>query len=446
VKSPNPFSDDQVGRDKKTKTKIKMNKKTFHILEIGAGIIVGSLISVILFALLPADMKAALPIFHRAPSVADIEIKAVSLEKVEGATHPYYSRYRADVVIKNNGKSLKNVPLVLSSGGKRLDAEISPETHEFSLGYNDEVVIKDYNVFVDKNLNGEIVDFEVSVEGIVEENLENNVYKKGVVDFENEGLGDLEITNIDGGEVTLDPPMNLGEEFDYYLLHSYRVDSFPDKVFGYKEFLSDGKVFSYYSAPAEMGDLAVLKGFNELEADPLSPVVSFSTNVYEDMSPHVFVLKAVNKDKSVYSYSNLIVLPVQTLMNRAEFAKILVEEAGIELIDDGSDYFKDIEGDEWFSPYVKTLLNKGFLKTSVNLNPAEPISRGEVASVLVEAFDLPFKVKDGASHFADVAKEHPAYYAVEALYNSGFTGSIVDKFLPESQASRAFLLYFIKQK
>jgi len=350
------------------------------------------------------------------------------------------------VVIKNNGKSLKNVPLLLSSGGKRLDAEISPEKHEFSLGYNDEVVIKDYNVFVDKNLNGEVIDFEVKVEGVEEENLENNVYQKGVVDFENEGLGELGIVKIDGGQITLDPPVNLGAEFDYYLLHSYRVDSFPEKLFGYKEFVPDGKVYSYYSASAEMSDLAVLKGFNELEVDPLSPTVSFSTNVYNDMSPHVFVLKAVKKDKTVYSYSNLIVLPVQTLMNRAEFAKILVEEAGIEVVDEGTDYFKDVEGNEWFSPYVKTLLNKGFLKTSVNLNPAEPISRGEVASVLTEVYDLPFKIKDGVSHFADVAKEHPAYYAVEALYNASLTGSIVDKFLPESQASRAFLLYFIKQK
>lgn len=436
-----PSSQNKPGGNKN-----KMDKKTFHILEVLGGVVFGALIVISIYTFLPENLKAALPVLHRAPEEADIAVIDVNLRKVEGVSHPSYSRYTADVTVKNLGRFLSDASLTLSSGGGRKDVSVSTQKQNFTLGYNDEVVLKDYSVFIDKNYNGEMITFQVALDSYEDANLENNVFQKGIVDFENDGLGDVFITGVAGSRIGLTLPVNLGEDFNYYLLHSFRIDSFPGKEFMYREFAFDGNVLSYYTGLSEMGDLEVLRTFDEIAIDPLNPAVSFSSDVYKDMSSHIFVLKAVKKDRTVYSFSNFVVLPAQNFMNKAEFAKILVEELGIQPYTDGNPYFVDLEEDVWFSPYVKTLLNRGIIKPEKTYNPADFVTRAYAAEALVEAFGLKFKLAGGAPHFADIPRENPSFYAVETLYSSGRLSNFGPAFMPNNPASRSFLQFFLKQK
>ncbi|MBU1992976.1 MAG: S-layer homology domain-containing protein [Patescibacteria group bacterium] len=420
-----------------------MNRKVFHFLEILGGIIIGASIMVAVYIMLPDHLKAEIPVFHSGPLEADITIQSVKLTKVaDSDRYKDYSHYVADVTVKNLGRPMKEASMTLSSGEQRYAVKVSPEQHQFTLGYDDEVVLRGYNVYVDKKHNGEMITFRVDLDNEEDANPENNDFTKGVVDFENEGLKDLYITQVDGGRISLTLPVNLGEDFDYYLLHSRNASAFPDKVYDYREYVLEDDVLSYYTGSFKMSDLEILKRFDTAGIDPLNPSVSFSPDALKDPFSHVFALKAVKKDKTIYAFSNVLVLPVQSKLNRAEFAKLIVEWLGLEVEKGGNSYYTDIDKDEWYADYLQTLLNNGYITLSKNYRPADQITRGEVAQVLVEALDLPFEKEGEGVHFADVPRTHSAYYAVEALYAHGYLKNFGPSFKPNTPATRAFLKFF----
>lgn len=406
----------------------------------------GALVAAFIYVILPENLKAEIPVFHRAPELIDVEIVNVDLQKIAMASQgKNYSQYVANVAVRNNGQSLSDASLTLSSGGNRADANVQEQKQQFYFGYNDTVILQGYNVLVDSKYNGELITFSVSLDNYEDAKKDNNVFTQGVVDFENTGLADVSPTGVNGGRISLNLPVNLGEDFDYYLLHSNMVDAFPNKTFSYHELVSGENVLSYFVGRSEISDMEIVKTFDEIGIDVLNPVVSFSSDVYRDMSPHIFAIKAVKKDKTVYSFSNFVVLPIQSFVNKAEFAKLVTENLQIPLDDSGNAYFVDLKEETWFLPYVKTLLNKGFIKLDKNFGPAEPISRGEVCRVITEALDLPFKVSLGAPHFQDVQKDSPYYYTAETLFSHGYLDGF-SLLMPNAPANRAFLQSLLKQK
>lgn len=87
----------------------------------------------------------------------------------------------------------------------------------------------------------------------------------------------------------------------------------------------------------------------------------------------------------VDGYSDGTFRPGNTI-NRAEAMKILLAAAGIEPSETSSIEFPDVAMDAWFTPYVLKAREMGIVSgyADGNFGPGDPMTRGQVAKVIVE--------------------------------------------------------------
>jgi hypothetical protein len=94
-------------------------------------------------------------------------------------------------------------------------------------------------------------------------------------------------------------------------------------------------------------------------------------------------------------------------------------------------FYKDIPPDHAAFEAIQRLSLRGAFRgdQQYHFKPDEPVTRGEAASALVAALELPWSI--GASHFRDCAPAHPAFKAVETLYDHGSMAG-ADAFMPDA--------------
>ena len=108
--------------------------------------------------------------------------------------------------------------------------------------------------------------------------------------------------------------------------------------------------------------------------------------------------------------------------------------------------FTDVEADQWWMPYVERLANLGITKgcatEPARYCPTEPVTRAQMASFLVRAFQLPtgpsgrFPDTAGNTHEADI----------DALASSGITVGCSTKpelYCPSSNTNRGQMATFL---
>lgn len=78
------------------------------------------------------------------------------------------------------------------------------------------------------------------------------------------------------------------------------------------------------------------------------------------------------------------------LVNRAQLAKLVVEAAGIEVVQTNNQTFADVPVEAWFHPYVETAYKYGFMQgyDNGNFDPSRNVNRIEVLKVAEGAFEL----------------------------------------------------------
>ena len=91
---------------------------------------------------------------------------------------------------------------------------------------------------------------------------------------------------------------------------------------------------------------------------------------------------AGNDDGSLKPYAKI---------NRAEFAKILIEATGTDLIKFQNSQFNDIDPSAWHSDYIHTAKQKGWLDgyPDGSFRPGNDINRAEIGKLIIEAFEIP---------------------------------------------------------
>lgn len=106
--------------------------------------------------------------------------------------------------------------------------------------------------------------------------------------------------------------------------------------------------------------------------------------------------------------------------SRGEVALQLAEALGIDTTDTNSP-FPDVKPTSKYAGAVTALNKLGIFTGDENgkFNPSSPITRGQVAKVLVEAFDL--KLQGEAENFTDVKASHWAYEYVQILSSNEIT-------------------------
>lgn len=104
----------------------------------------------------------------------------------------------------------------------------------------------------------------------------------------------------------------------------------------------------------------------------------------------------------------------RTTINRAEFAKLLVVNAGFET--SNCDVFPDVPEDVWFNEYVCTLNDHGFMSgyPDGNFKPYESILRAEAAKIIYSAFEVDYACPLPAL-FTDVESNQWYYDSVNEL-------------------------------
>ena len=129
-----------------------------------------------------------------------------------------------------------------------------------------------------------------------------------------------------------------------------------------------------------------------------------------------------------FATTNLIMLPPQASITRAEFAKLFVEGAKIEIYDGGVPYFEDIKEDHEYYSYIQTLYNLGLLDlNSTEFDPDGEINRAEALRIVLDYFDVDLKISPGAPHFEDVTEDDLYYPYVESLVSSS-KGSVLEDY------------------
>jgi uncharacterized YkwD family protein len=105
--------------------------------------------------------------------------------------------------------------------------------------------------------------------------------------------------------------------------------------------------------------------------------------------------------------------------------------------------FIDVKSKDAAYPYIAALVERGIFSKGKKFNPNNPLTREQLAKILVEAFALQGTTK---TEFKDVPKNHWAYKYINTLVATGITtGKTSNKFDPTGKVTRAQMAVFVKR-
>ncbi len=112
-----------------------------------------------------------------------------------------------------------------------------------------------------------------------------------------------------------------------------------------------------------------------------------------------------------------------------------------------SSHFEDVEAGQWWLPYVERLadlgITRGYSAEPVQFCPTDPVTRQQMASFLVRAFQLQ---PEPGNKFADVEDGNSHLAAINGLAAFGITRGCAtepDRYCPNSDTSRAQMATFL---
>lgn len=381
------------------------------------------------------------------PIPPDLAIENVTLRKIADPTKDFnYYKYYANVVIKNYGGSIVNSTVTLGGKDQKyIFARNSPEGLTLQRGKS--YIVDQYEVLFHGDYNAGDIIFTVGIQDHVDPNKENNFYTYSVFESSPK-LQSIEVEQIlNNGtfEITFEPESYALNTDNFEIYVSDSIDVSEDDC-RYDEILKDEKIYGYFRVKNSKEYVADDGWESEERPELDSHFVKFSDNPFLDTTDHYFYVKAFNPETGNYAVSNILKFPIQDELNRAEFAKLFLDYADVEIYDKGESYYADVSVDAWYSPYVQTLYNLGLINnSSFNYKPDDGITREDALRVVLDYFDLDLIIPDGAPHFADVDENSLIYPYVEALYGSN-KGRVFDKeFKPNQPATANYLKYLINE-
>lgn len=126
-------------------------------------------------------------------------------------------------------------------------------------------------------------------------------------------------------------------------------------------------------------------------------------------------------------------------ITRSEFVALLVRALGLQSKQTGKT-FSDVPADKWYYEPIRIASSLGIVNgvSNTTFEPNKPINRGDIATMIVRAFDDTVEFGGGTSHpFEDV----PSYYATQSIIDA-YEADIVqgvkwNRFVPFANAKRA---------
>lgn len=382
-----------------------------------------------------------------APIPADLSIENVVLRKVASPSKKFnYYKYNATIVVSNNGGSLKNGRVLLSSGREQKYTLVKNTDQGFSLKGGEKYIIRNYEIVFDGNYNGGELEIKIEVVDSVDTKKENDIYK--LVIFESEPkISDIKVKEIlPDGTVLIDfnaIPFSK-REHEYYLMTAESL-AFDAKDARYAEIETEKNIYGYARIRNSIANINA--GFEEesLSIDEAREI-NFSKNPLNFDGEFYVFLKAVDPTSGNYAISNVLRFGQQSALTKAEALNFFIEYADIQPATSGEVPYEDVKLEDWFYFHVLTFHNLGLLDLdAVNFYPGNPMTRAASLALVMKYFDVDLGVSNAGPHFSDVDETHYLYPYVEGLLLFGNSVSFGEKFYPEKSTTKDFLKYLINE-
>lgn len=376
----------------------------------------------------------------------DLGIQNVTLKKISEPTQEFnYYKYVANIVVKNHGGELKNGQLTLQAGEHQKHNFVKNDTEGFSLAKGQSYIIENYEILFDGNYNGGKLTVEIKLSEKADYFDENNRFEVSIFELAPK-IQSLSIVGIqEDGTMRLDfDTLDYTVSTNGFEVYKSEALSFEESDSKYAEVSSDDKTYGYYRIRnseelLKNGDWSLVQGSDK---NPHS--IKFAENPFEDAVAHYIYLKSTNPENGDYVVSNIIELVPQKELNRATFARFFVEYTGVNLIDDGTNYFEDVSEDSWYSPYAKTLYKLGLIKIDeFRFKPESPMTRGDALRVVMDYFDVDLADTGDIQPFQDVTQDDTLFPYLKALFASGRAGVFAENFHHNQPITKNYLKYLI---
>jgi hypothetical protein len=385
---------------------------------------------------------------ENAPEPADIAIDDISIRKVSDPKEDFnYYKYRATIFLRNDGGNLRNARVIIHAGDNQKHTLIKNTDAGFTLLKDETYIIRDYELLFDGNYNGGKVPIWIEVVDKADSYAENNFFILDVFD-DNARIKSLKIEEIlNDGTFVLDfnsIPFSIRKhEFELFVGDSA---VYEEKDLRYDEVYTLDESYGYFKTKNSLANLAHT-GYSSSQVSEIdSHFVELSYDPFSDENTHYVYLKTTNPETGYYAISNILMLPSQESITKAEFSKLFIEYTDEEVFDFGDIYYEDVPENEWYTPYVKTLFNLGFFDASnFKFSPDSKITRGEVLKLVMDYYDVDLVVGAKSEHFDDVFEDHYLFPYVEALYSNSKGGAFHEFVNPDKPATRNYLKYLINE-
>lgn len=345
---------------------------------------------------------------------ADVEIEKVVLVKKQDPKPDFnYYKYKATVVLKNNGGHLRNARVILKSSDGSSKVLANNENGKFDLKRDEVYILKNHEVLFDGNYNGGKLNFSINITDGFDFDMENNNFNAEVFDDE-ALLTEIEVSDFKNGvvEIDFDATKYMLREHKYELFFGTELDEEGRGKYG--EAFNGGEILNYEVLENSYDNFvlnSVSGNLNEVKK------VNFGANPWEDEKDYYFFVKATDPLSGKYAISDLVRINGSRVLNRAEFAKMFVELSGAPVSYEGRVHYSDVKADDWYAPYVQSLYNAGLLKLNANdFGPNETMTRGGALMLVMDYFDADLQIPNGAPHFQDVHPGNPLYFYVESYF------------------------------
>ncbi|GLX70049.1 S-layer homology domain-containing protein [Paenibacillus glycanilyticus] len=137
------------------------------------------------------------------------------------------------------------------------------------------------------------------------------------------------------------------------------------------------------------------------------------------------------------SYGDTYVKPDMSI-SRAEFVSILVRALGLTTEESGKT-FSDVPAGKWYAEPIRIASSLGVVNglTDTTFGPNELIKRGEIATMVVRAFESSVSFEGQAKSFSDVPDYFATPFIVQASQAGIVRGATATTFKPFANATRA---------
>lgn|GEM_PF-1825874 len=132
---------------------------------------------------------------------------------------------------------------------------------------------------------------------------------------------------------------------------------------------------------------------------------------------------------------------INDTITREQAAAIIIRSLGWDVSGSEDAGYPDVSRDHWAYDEIATMKHAGFFAPVGSFEPRKPVTRAEMAEMIVNTFDL--RSTSGA-RFTDLDREHPSYDAINILATNQITTGYADgSFRPDQRVSRSEFAMFV---